>query len=315
MLGVRRESSDNLCGACAPAQVRKPAGTAAPGWDHDRMPLVIDATDDPRTAFARCRSFLEARPVEHNVALSILHERIAAPLAGRYWWALEHGEVTGYAFCSPLGFYAGLSLMAPTTVVALAEQMAADAPELAGVTGEAGVAATFAGRWTELLATGAAPAEGQRTYRLDAVTPADPPPGSMRPATGADRAMILRWMAGYFDDVGAGHAAVEVEDMVDRRIGDGWIWLWDDGGPAAMTTSIAPVAGAVRIGFVYTPPERRRHGYAQALVAQLSQQALDRGADVCLLYTQLHNPSSNAIYRRVGYRAVGEGTRYRFLTT
>jgi len=32
----------------------------------------------------------------------------------------------------------------------------------------------------------------------------------------------------------------------------------------------------------------------------------------CILYTDLANPTSNSIYRRIGYRAVAEGLRYRF---
>ena len=278
------------------------------------MPFVIESTEDPGEALDRCGSFLASRPIEHNVALSILHERIAVPLDGQYWWVVDEGEVIGFAWRSPRVFPGGLSTMSVAAAAALAGRMAQDVPDLSGVTGEAGVAAAFAGRWTELLTTGAEPVEGQRTYRLDAVNAGERATGSMRPATEADRDLILRWLAGYFGDVGSAHAATDAEAMIDRRIRDGWIWLWEDDGPAAMTTSIAPVAGAVRIGFVYTPPERRRHGYAAALVAQLSQQAFDRGATACLLYTQLANPTSNAIYRRIGYEAVSEATRYRFGT-
>jgi uncharacterized protein len=32
----------------------------------------------------------------------------------------------------------------------------------------------------------------------------------------------------------------------------------------------------------------------------------------CILYTDLGNPTSNSIYRRIGYRAVAECLRYRF---
>jgi predicted GNAT family acetyltransferase len=35
-------------------------------------------------------------------------------------------------------------------------------------------------------------------------------------------------------------------------------------------------------------------------------------ADTCILYTQLGNPTSNAIYRAIGYEPVVEVVRYRF---
>jgi predicted GNAT family acetyltransferase len=63
---------------------------------------------------------------------------------------------------------------------------------------------------------------------------------------------------------------------------------------------------------VYTPPERRGRGYATALVAVVSQRALDAGAAACSLYTDLANPTSNKIYDAVGYRPVRDVTRYRF---
>jgi predicted GNAT family acetyltransferase len=71
------------------------------------------------------------------------------------------------------------------------------------------------------------------------------------------------------------------------------------------------VATVVRVGPVYTPPERRGSGYASALVAATSSAALADGHR-CILYTDLANPVSNSIYRALGYRAVAEGLRYRF---
>jgi predicted GNAT family acetyltransferase len=59
-----------------------------------------------------------------------------------------------------------------------------------------------------------------------------------------------------------------------------------------------------RIGYVYTPPEARRRGYASALVAEVSQTMLERGCDFCVLYTDMSNPTSNGIYQTIGYRLI-----------
>ena len=67
----------------------------------------------------------------------------------------------------------------------------------------------------------------------------------------------------------------------------------------------------VRLSGVYTPPEKRKHGYAAACVHALSKQ-LRVGGYRCILYTDLGNAASNSIYRRIGYRAVAEALRYRF---
>lgn len=79
--------------------------------------------------------------------------------------------------------------------------------------------------------------------------------------------------------------------------------------PPAATTE--PVAGVARIGAVYTPVDRRRRGYAGACVAAVSAGVLAAGRR-CILYTDLGNPTSNSVYRRIGYRAVAECLRYRF---
>jgi hypothetical protein len=62
---------------------------------------------------------------------------------------------------------------------------------------------------------------------------------------------------------------------------------------------------------VYTPPENRRRGYAAACVYGISKYCTEAGYR-CVLYTDLGNPTSNAIYRRIGYRAVAEAIHYRF---
>jgi predicted GNAT family acetyltransferase len=72
------------------------------------------------------------------------------------------------------------------------------------------------------------------------------------------------------------------------------------------------LGGVARVSWVYTPGPLRRRGYAAACVAALSQQVLDRGAEAVMLYTDLANPTSNAVYQRIGYRAVGDAVDLRF---
>ena len=40
--------------------------------------------------------------------------------------------------------------------------------------------------------------------------------------------------------------------------------------------------------------------------------ALDAGATVCTLFTDLANPTSNRIYQRIGYRPVADAGQWRF---
>jgi predicted GNAT family acetyltransferase len=89
-----------------------------------------------------------------------------------------------------------------------------------------------------------------------------------------------------------------------RRIRGGRVWLWEDGGEVVhLTGANLPAYGVVRIGPVYTPKERRGLGYASAAVAEVSRLVQAAGDRACL-FTDQANPTSNAIYQRLGYRPV-----------
>ena len=243
--------------------------------------LHVDATDDPAEALEVCGPFLETDPVLHNVALTLLHDRIAHPVPGRYWWvtddAVGNAPVIGYAWQSPAAFMAGLTPTTTAAAHALADRVLADVPDLPGVTGEAGTAAAFTGRWTEQAVVGAAPREGERVYRLDHVDPVPAAPGQPRPADGDEIELVVSWLDVFH--VETDHdLAIDLDVVVRLRVAEGLMWVWDDGGPVALTRVTEPVGGVVRVGPVYTPPDQRGHGYATSLVAFLSQRALDDGA-------------------------------------
>jgi predicted GNAT family acetyltransferase len=82
------------------------------------------------------------------------------------------------------------------------------------------------------------------------------------------------------------------------------MWVWDDGGVTSLCGFGSPTPSGIRVGPVYTPPERRGRGYATALTAATSAHLLASGRRFCFLYTDMANPTSNAIYRRIGYRLV-----------
>jgi predicted GNAT family acetyltransferase len=83
--------------------------------------------------------------------------------------------------------------------------------------------------------------------------------------------------------------------------------LWEaDGVPVSMAGLSRDVAGVVRVQAVYTPPEHRRRGYGGAITTAVSQAALDAGAAEVVLFTDLANPTSNALYQRLGYQPIGD---------
>lgn len=173
-----------------------------------------------------------------------------------------------------------------------------------GVNGPAGTARAFASRWCARHRMMATPRMRMRSHVLEEVTPAARAPGSLRAATEDDLPMLERWCDVYLADTRSPNH--EASDALARRLLPN-TYLWEHDGVAV---SMASIAGRTprgrRVGYVFTPPELRRRGYAEALVAVLSQRILDEGSRWCFLYTDVENPSSNAIYRRIGYEPNAE---------
>jgi uncharacterized protein len=157
----------------------------------------------------------------------------------------------------------------------------------------------------------------QGVYALERVQPVPPAAGRSRSAGHEDLSLLLDWMVAFGEEVleenDPGRA--EARDAVEHRLGseDGGFELWEDGGEVVSLSGWGgPTPNGIRIGPVYTPPEQRGRGYATALVAEQSQKLLDAGRRFCFLYTDLANPTSNAIYERIGYVKIAESAMVEF---
>jgi predicted GNAT family acetyltransferase len=150
----------------------------------------------------------------------------------------------------------------------------------------------------------------QLMYELDTVVTPPPAGGKLRPAEAADRELLCDWCDAFVRETGA--VSGDIPAMVDHRLATGSLYLWEDTDVVTLAGVVPAVAGVVRVGPVYTPPGARRRGYATSCVAEVSRQALDSGARPCMLFTDKANPTSNAIYQRIGYREVATSAEYQF---
>lgn len=108
-------------------------------------------------------------------------------------------------------------------------------------------------------------------------------------------------------------AAIDAASPTDRWLArvDGGLWLREvDGTPVAMAGAGGPTPNGIRIGAVYTPPDRRRRGYAAALVADVAARQLAAGRRFCFLFADVANPTSNRLYLRLGFRPVEDVHHY-----
>ncbi len=268
------------------------------------------SSNDPVQVLEVAGTFLEADPVRNNLILTILRRRVDHPEPGRYWIAQPDGRVAGVVLQSPVHFTATISPMARAAVTAVVDTIVDEGVVLPGVHGEAATAAAFAGHWAERTRAAARPTTGQRLYEVVDVDTPRHPAGRARRAIGDEHDLLVAWFDAFAAETHEG-ADRPAAATVERRLAAGELWIWEDGTPVAMAGLSEPVAGVARVGPVFTPPECRGVGYASALVAACSQEVRAAGRR-CILYTDLENPTSNAIYRALGYRAVTEALRYEF---
>ena len=181
-----------------------------------------------------------------------------------------------------------------------------------GVTVADPVGPLFAERWRAATGDDVHVELRLRAFELHAVDwPPVLPPGRLRPGALEDAPLVHQWYCDFTTEAIPGDP-LPTREGVERAIGDGSIYLWDDGGPVSLAARGRRLPHGSSVGPVYTPPALRGRGYASACVAALSQAILDAGASYCTLFTDLSNPTSNAIYQRIGYRPVCDYVECKF---
>jgi predicted GNAT family acetyltransferase len=150
-----------------------------------------------------------------------------------------------------------------------------------------------------------------QTQRI--VPPARMPAGHRRKAVEADLVFLPDWMIAFAkESMTVDMTRAQAEKQARNRFDDGAIEIWEEGGnPVSMLFIVRPTKTGCMVGYVYTPPAQRGNGYASALVAEATQAQLDRGRAFVALFTDEANPTSNKIYRAIGYEPIAEFTRYK----
>ncbi|SRR6266498_1929041 len=261
---------------------------------------------------AAAGALLNSRPAEHTVLLTVaetLHRTGSAAFGQsappRFGWWRSEDETVRSAFLHTPPHPVLLTATSQPAAASLAA-MLADGPAVSGVNADPASAQAFAAAWSSRAGVTPRLRRRQRLYRVGQLVPARPAPaGTARVARADDRDLLLAWYEAFGREVGdvAGGLAGVVED----RIGYGGLTLWEvDNTPVALAGRTRLVAGMVRVAPVYTPATLRRRGYGAAVTAAVSRAAQDAGADEIVLFTDLANPTSNALYQRLGFRPVND---------
>lgn len=195
------------------------------------------------------------------------------------------------------------------TGLAAAVHAVGAAPQIIG--GPAEDARAFGAAWTRLTGARIEPHDALLLYRLGPFIPPHGVPGKARRADVEDPADLLL-LAQWFHDFAVFTRVVPPSPGPDptavrTRAARGAVAvLWvDDDRPVAMAAHSVVVGGMARIGPVFTPEALRGRHYGSAVTAAAVESAQAAGATEIVLFTDADYPTSNAVYRRLGFARIG----------
>jgi GNAT superfamily N-acetyltransferase len=275
----------------------------------DPGPMDVRVHSDVAEFAAIAGALYRRDPVLSTVELSVLEDpaalrRICAEslLLLTVW---QSGDPVGAAMQTLPFPLLCTGLRTADQVDAAVDALAQIRPDLNGVRGTRATATLFAVRWTAVTGRAATVTTEERLYRLDTLIPPVGVAGGQRMANPTDAPLLDRWWTEFRIDV--------FGTTVYGPPADDPVMMWEvDATPSSMAMVRRPAAGVSRIGPVYTPPNRRGHGYGSAVTAAAAQWAQGHGASEVVLFTDLSNPVSNGIYRRIGFRPVADSARLDF---
>lgn len=201
---------------------------------------------------------------------------------------------------------------------AIARDFYARGQALPGVSAPAAEAEAFARIWQEITGQSYQLSLQLRIHQLEKVKPVVKARGELRLASRKERKLAIAWQDAFFREA-LDFEKPDLDWTVEYQLEENRIYFWFV--PTADEMQEIPVSMVVcgrctpngaTLNAVYTPPEHRQKGYATSCVAALSQQMLDCGHRYCFLFTDITNPTSNHIYREIGYQPVGNWHEYEF---
>ncbi|HEY9620156.1 MAG TPA: GNAT family N-acetyltransferase [Crinalium sp.] len=280
--------------------------------------MQLHRFDSVEPFWQQAQEYLLNHEAEHNALLGNLHTLLHCPErrpASLYFALVQTKDTilaiairtaTNKILLSKAQDLQALTLIAQDVVQGVQHQ-----EQVPGVGGLVAEVEAFVDTWQTLTGQSCQRTLEMRIHQLTQVEPVPTVSGALRRATESDRPLLIQWFTAFDADIGMA-LNQDVEQLVDSRLQQQNIYLWEDGVPVSMVGGKPFSATAGRIAPVYTPPEYRRKGYATASVAALSQKLLDEGCDRCFLFTDLANPTSNHIYQQVGYRPICDWHDYSF---
>lgn len=269
----------------------------------------------------RCRNaqeFLEVtgayrteKPLTTNVLGSVATNVVATPhlYEAYWWWIARQGETVVGAAMRTSPHYLWLGPMPLEAAASLATAVAIEDDALPGIVGSESVCSSFLRSYAHTGSTGSK--RISQLGREDFLQTIDElqlsnVDGALESLSDATLTTAVQWSRAFSEEI-ENDTDLNLPDYVER-VRKRKLYFWRSNEQlvsmaGCASTVITPAGSITRIGPVYTPPKLRRQGFAGAVTGAVTALVLESGARA-ILFSDALNPTSNHVYRKLGYFVV-----------
>jgi ribosomal protein S18 acetylase RimI-like enzyme len=265
--------------------------------------MRVEIHDAPAPFEAAARGFLECDQAHNTLLLSTLERSSGAPAAA--WWSAIASRKGRSLACALRDRRAALLSSGAEDAARGFGRLLSAEDWLESIVGPEPMATACAAELGRPVRTHAVLPLMQLTRA--AIPPAARPAGTMRIAGNSEFDLLLEWSEAFRTEARLIDTPESIHEALRSRIERQQVHLWVDesGAPVSFAGWRQIRPSAARVAPVYTPPSLRGRGYAHALVAGICGELQARGAQAIFLFTDATNPTSNALYARIGFATVG----------
>jgi uncharacterized protein len=278
--------------------------------------MELTVHDSAEGFLATAGAFLKTSEAENSIVTIAAARMASGPTgddAGAYLASVaQDGVVVAAALQGGAGGMLLTAAPAPALML-LAADMSARCRAPRSMVGPLDACETFAREWAGRTGQEHSLRFHLRHYELHRPPPPPRTRGHMRVPAPHEHELLLAWQLAFIDEAHLAEDFPRAQRAFARRLEQGTIRVWDDDGVVALAGYGDGGTDVARIAPVFTPPEYRRRSYASALVGGLSRELFEKGKRALFLTADVANPTSNGIYRRIGFVSAADHYHFDFL--
>lgn len=259
------------------------------------------------------RELLYLKEAENSLMLGFTHNQVRLEkIDYQYLTIFENKQLTAAAVVTDKNLI--VTSASGPVMKKLAEYVIKQKLKFGGVVGPSIGAEAFVRSYAKLSKVDFKIGFKQKIYKLESVKVPLSAFGAPHRANSGDIELVAQWLL-QFNEESLPHDPTTIEKtrlIAVSKIELGEVFLWQQSGneSVSMCCIARPTTNGITINGVFTPKDQRAKGYASSLVSYVSQTMLESGKKFCVLYTDAANPTSNKIYRNIGYIEIANSTQF-----